>query len=503
MNTVKAGTAFQAAAVVEPDVPHPWWTLERVAAVLETGPSSPRRLAGISTDSRSIRRGDLFVALRGDHHDAHDFLADACTAGAAALVVSDAAKAIGLGVPVYVVSDTLQALGKLGTAWRHAWGGLGRTVVAIAGSNGKTSTKELVRAALGKTFSVHATAGNFNNLIGVPLTLLAIPASADIAVVEVGTNAPGEIARLREMVAPDIAVVTSIGEEHLEGLGDIDGVLKEECSVFDGVSLGVIPSAFGRACEMAHEKAGELVTVSLGDPDLQLERDGAAAMTGSNIHDRVSARLQPDRWGIDAEGRPWLEFGGEYGILPVHGAHQATNAMLALAVARACGVSARDALKGMAAMETVPRMRTEFIRLGSATVINDAYNSNPPSALAALALLVHAGEGRQRVAFLGTMRELGRESDSRHDAVAAAALNSPVELIVAIGEFAGSFMRLVRSGRVSADDVTARVVSADDPETAWRLAESRIARDATILLKASRGLKLERLLPQISSWSAV
>ncbi|MEQ1691000.1 MAG: UDP-N-acetylmuramoyl-tripeptide--D-alanyl-D-alanine ligase, partial [Gemmatimonas sp.] len=228
-----AGTAFSAIDPVLPLVLHPYWTQERVARALHTGPNAQWPLGGVSTDTRHITRGDLFVALSGERYDAHDFLSDARDRGAAALVVSDATKAVGLGLPVYVVPDTLVALGQLATAWRRAWG---RSVVAVAGSNGKTSTKELLKAALGRTLAVHATAGTFNNRVGVPLTLLAIPSDAEIAVVELGTNAPGEIATLRAIVEPDVAVMTSIGEEHLEGLGDLAGVLREEADVFDGVT---------------------------------------------------------------------------------------------------------------------------------------------------------------------------------------------------------------------------------------------------------------------------
>ena len=229
-----AGTAFSAISPILPLVPHPYWTHERVARALHTGPRAGSSLAGVSTDTRQITRGDLFVALRGERFDAHDFLSDARDAGAAALVVSDPTKAVGLGLPVYVVPDTLVALGQLATAWRRAWG---RSVIAVAGSNGKTSTKELLKAALSSTLVVHATAGNLNNRIGVPQTLLAIPSHAEVAVVELGTNTPGEIATLRAIAEPDVAVMTSIGEEHLEGLGDLAGVLREEADGDSGSDI--------------------------------------------------------------------------------------------------------------------------------------------------------------------------------------------------------------------------------------------------------------------------
>ena len=461
-----AGIAVSAATAVLPLQPHPYWTLERVARALGTGPSTPRALGGISTDTRSLHRGDLFVALSGEHYDAHAFLAVARDAGAAACVISDARAADGLGLPVYVVPDTLVALGQLATAWRRAWG---RSVIAVAGSNGKTSTKELLKAALGSTHVVHATVGNLNNLIGVPLSLLAIPSHAEIAVIEMGTNSPGEIARLRGIAEPDIAVLTSIGEEHLEGLVDLAGVLREETDVFDGAALAVVPSAFPAVATLARQRARAVVSAGLADAD-----------------------VTPSRWGLDDEGRPWLEVDGVRVVLPLRGAHQAANAMLALAVARACGVTTRDAAEGIAAMP-VPSMRGVWTVLGDAVLINDAYNANPASMRAALDLLDGVGSGRQRVAILGSMRELGAQSRVQHDAVARAALASSADLIVGVGDFAVAFAEIAPQDN--------RVITVDDFDALWPSLAPHLSKRAVILLKASRGMRLERLIPTLTTWS--
>jgi UDP-N-acetylmuramoyl-tripeptide--D-alanyl-D-alanine ligase len=462
----KAGTAHDATPPVTPDRAHPYWTLERVARALGTGPSVPHPLAGVSTDTRSITRGDLFVALAGDRYDAHDFLSVARDAGAAALVVSDARKAVGLGLPVYVVPDTLVALGALATAWRRAWG---RSVIAVAGSNGKTSTKDLLKAALGGTLTVHATRGNLNNLVGVPLSLLAIPSDAEIAVIELGTNAPGEVARLRAIAVPDVAVLVSIGEEHLEGLGDLAGVLREECDVFDGATLAIVPAAFPAVAPLAAGRARSVVRAGLTDGD-----------------------VTPSEWGLDDEGRPWLVYDGVRFELPLRGAHQAANAMLAIAAARACGVPLADAAEGMRAMP-VPQMRGVWERLGRAVLINDAYNANPPSMRAALDLIGRVGHGRQRVAILGSMRELGTQAGAQHLEIARAALASPCELIAAVGDFAPAFASL------SPD--AGRVVLAPALDDLWPMLEPRLQPDAVILLKASRGMRLERLVPLLTAWA--
>src|SRR3954469_6435969 len=226
--------------------PHPsgatgFWTLRRMADAVKhlakvNLPSDDRPFTRVSTDTRTVGPGDLFVALKGENFDAHDFVKDAVGRGASAVIVSR--PIADLGVPVIEVSDTQAALGALGRYRRRAWNG---PVVAVAGSNGKTSTKELIRAALGARMSVHYTTGNLNNLVGVPLTLLALPDDAQVAVVEMGTNQPGEVAALRQIIEPTVAVITSVGEEHLEGLGDVAGVLREELCATDGVPVVIAP----------------------------------------------------------------------------------------------------------------------------------------------------------------------------------------------------------------------------------------------------------------------
>jgi UDP-N-acetylmuramoyl-tripeptide--D-alanyl-D-alanine ligase len=468
------GTAFLAVPAVPVPRPHPFWTMARVARALGTGPRGGQPLAGVATDTRTQPPGCVFVALRGERFDAHDLLPQAKAAGAAALVVERPDAAAGLGLPTFVVPDTTRALGQLAAAWRQAWGG---TVVAIAGSNGKTSTKDLVAAALGQTLVVHATPGNHNNQVGVPLTLLAIPPAAQVAVVEIGTNAPGEVAALRALAAPDVSVLTSIGEEHLEGLGDLQGVLREECAVFSPGALAVVPTAHPEVVAEARRVSRALVMAGLS---------GATAPSGSPV-------LAPDAWGLDAEGRPWLELRGVRVPLPLRGAHQGANAMLALAVADAAGVPLDRAAAGMAAMP-VPAMRGTWEPYGRATVINDAYNANPPSMRAALALLAALDPSRQRVAVLGGMRELGASAEGLHREVAAAALATSVPLLAGVGELGAALAQL------APDDP--RVVTGVDVEDLWPRLRPRLAPDAIVLLKASRGVRLERLLPLLAEWAA-
>jgi UDP-N-acetylmuramoyl-tripeptide--D-alanyl-D-alanine ligase len=457
-----------------PEAPgFPFWTLDQVARALDgelagAVPRGPAPLRAVATDTRALRGGELFVALEGERFDAHDFLADAVKAGAAALVVHDAARAAGLGVPVFEVRDTLRALGLLARHWRRTWNG---RVVGVAGSNGKTSTKELLRAALGAAHSVHATTGNLNNLVGVPLTLLALPPSTEVAVIEMGTNMPGEIRRLRAIAEPQVVVLTSIGEEHLEGLGDLAGVLREESDAFDDAELAVVPAGQPEVGEAARGRARAVLSAGLDEGDLRAER-----------------------WTMAPDGTGELAVDGVEVRTPLRGAHNLRNTMLALAAARALGVPFDVAARGLAAMP-VPSMRSAWTPLGRATLVNDAYNANPGSARAALDLLERAGAGRQRVAVLGSMRELGAQAPRLHEEVARDALDRGLELVAGVGDFATAL------AAVAPGDP--RVVAAPDVDELWPQLAARLAPDAMILLKGSRGVRLERLVPHLEAWAGV
>jgi len=454
----------------------PFWTLDRVSAALGDAfpaqraltrwPHGPSTLRGVSTDTRHIAEGDLFVALAGERFDAHEFLREAVTKGAAGLVVAKPELTAGLGVPVFAVPDTTVALGALARYRRRAWG---KPLVAITGTNGKTSTKDLTRAALGSALDVHATTGNLNNRIGVPLTLLELRDEADIAVCEMGMSIPGEIATLRAIAEPDIAIVTSVAEGHLEGLGSVDGVMREKVSVFDGVGVGVVPSAQPEIAAAAKGRPRRLVVAGLESGD-----------------------LHADEWTVEEDGLGRLVVKGVTVRPPLRGFHNLRNTMLALAVAQECGVTLEAAAEGIAAMP-VPSMRLAWEQLGTATLINDAYNANPGSMRAAIELLDSVGRGRQRVAVLGGMRELGAHAERLHSEIADRALRSSIDVVAGVGEM-GDALR-----RVGGDD--ARVVAAPDIDELWQRLAPRLARDAVILLKASRGVRLERLIPHLTTWA--
>jgi len=448
-----------------------FWNLDRIAAALGDfdGQKAPRpmlEITGVNTDSRSVAPGQAFVALSGENFDGHDYVGSAIGKGAIAIIVSKDFDTSGVGVSAFKVEDTLVALGQLASFWRAVWG---KPIVMVAGSNGKTTTKDLIRAALASELRVHATTGNLNNRIGVPLTLLSIPKEAEIAVIEAGTNLPGEVAILRAIIDPDISVVTSVAEEHLEGLGDLEGVLREEAAAFDGVRVAITPSAQPEIAEAAKDCAREVITAGLENAD-----------------------VTPTSWSIGADGRGTLELDGVTLRLPLRGLHNVRNAMIAIAVARVCGVSDENSVKGIEEMP-VPRMRTSWEEIGKVTLINDAYNANPGSTRAAIDLIRNVGADRQRVIVLGTMRELGEASDKCHDDISHLALESGADVIAGVGDFAVSL------SRVAGND--SRVVAAATVAELWPLLEPRMQPNAVILLKASRGVKLEQMVPHITTWA--
>ena len=424
--------------------------------------------SSIGTDTRTLRRESLFVALRGDTHDGHAFLKVAEASGARGAVVDAIPADAPAGLTYYVVPDTLAALGQLGRFQRRR---ADVRVCAVAGSNGKTTTKELLRAVLGAKFEVHATGGNFNNLIGAPLTLLATPHGTDVIVSEIGTNTPGEIAKLAGIVEPDAAVITGISAEHLEGLGDLHGVLREEASV--------LPWLAANATAIVADEPEMLAThARVLFPNVKV----------AGLTDRADAELRGSNVTMDDEGRVRFTWQGHDVALKLRGRHNARNALLALGIAQAWGVDAAAAIAGLEALQP-PKMRTEFHKFGELVVIADCYNANPASLDAAVDLLASMPQRGGRVAVLGSMLELGPTSAEIHAEAAQDIAGKGFDLIVATGAFVDAFAP-------HAAALGSKLVTETDPLQAWNHLEPALRGDEVVLLKGSRGVALERLLPR-------
>ena len=440
--------------------------LDLVSAV-EAGMS----FSGISTDSRSVKEGDLFVALLGHNFDGHDFIPSAVKQGARGLVVSRSVLIEEEPISIFRVEDTLEALGSLARYFRRK---SGVTVVAITGSSGKTGTKDLTQAAIEACHSSYCTRGNQNNRIGVPLTLLSAPENTDVIVLEMGTSEPGEIESLTTIAEPQIALITTVSESHTQGLESFDGVMEEKLKLFEGPQEGGTALVSGEP-EILSCKAKEIVADTL--------------VVGSGEHTDVGYR--PEKINMDGSGHCSFFWRGERIELKVPGRHSVQNCLMALAVADLLDVPVKTAVKGVSRVEA-SGMRTEIMQVGGLTLILDCYNANPQSVEAGLDLLGSMDSGRSKIAFLGSMLELGKKSAALHSQVLSGAMSLKLDLVVATGLF-------TRGLSQEEGNRDSRIVSVADPHEAYQKIRDQIEGDEIILLKASREVRLEKLIPFFKS----
>ena len=426
------------------------------------------RFRGISTDSRTLKRGDVFVALRGENFDGHRYVAAAIERGAAAIVVESSYLPGGdEHVPCLVVGNSATALGDLALRYRKKFS---IPVVAVAGSNGKTTTKDMIACVLAKRFSVLSTQGNLNNHIGVPQTLFRLRPGHDVAVVEIGTNHPGELTALCRILDPTHGLVTGIGKEHLEFFGSVNGVAKEEGALF--TFLG--------------SKAGAVAFVNGDDPLVVRASRGVRRRVLYGVDARTAA-VRGERGIMDASGRPQFDL-RRRGVkrptgvrLRVAGAHQVLNAVAAAAVGVHFGVPLREIVKGLESFRPASK-RMEVLAFGGMTVLNDTYNANPESTVAALRTLAAAKTGGKRIAVLGDMLELGNAAPREHALVGREAARLKIDYVLTYGEYAREIHR------------TAGGPGAIHYEQKNMLSEyvAELAGPGdVILVKGSRGMKME------------
>jgi UDP-N-acetylmuramoyl-tripeptide--D-alanyl-D-alanine ligase len=433
------------------------------------------QLSAISTDSRSLAPGSLFVPLVGERFDGHRFLADAVVAGCRALLLqtdgldpaaleSLSQQAAGQGCAIWVVDDTLLAYQQLAQRWRRQ---LGLPVVAVTGSAGKTTTRELVRAALGSLGPVLASSGNENNDVGVPLTLLKATPEHRALVIEMGMRGLGEIERLSVCAEPDVAVITNIGTAHIGRLGSREAIGRAKCEITTAL------------------KGDGLLVIPGGDP--LLEAAVAAVWQGRVC--RIALHGEPGQEQADLVGRydgaaSVLELEGERLQLPLAGRHNARNLLLAVAVARELGV----ALAALQELEVAgSEGRNRRLHLGGLTVLDETYNASPEAVLAALDLL--ASQDGRRFAVLGTMLELGEQSEALHRQVAERARQRGLDGLVVVASGAEAAAMAEAAAGLPCLAVVESPEQAAGPLAEW------LAPGDVLLLKASRGVALERLLP--------
>jgi UDP-N-acetylmuramoyl-tripeptide--D-alanyl-D-alanine ligase len=448
------------------------WGLEHLVDAMEGTALSAGNRAGsgaVRIDSRLVQEGDLFFAICGENHNAHRYVGDVILRHAAAVVVHETpaaaivASAKQHGVALLQVDDTIAALNRLAGAYR---GTLRGRVIAIGGSNGKTTTKRILDAVLAEQFRGHASPKSFNNNIGVPLTLLEASVEQDYVILEIGTNAPGEIAMLGAVCRPDIAAIVSIGLEHLELLIDLQGVANEEAAIAGHLpadGLLVIPADVAELNAALRGATQRIVAVGGADSaiaarDIEQTVDGLTFSVG------------------DAAFR-----------LPLLGLHNVSNALIAIAIARHLGMSDQAIARGLQ-NATPADMRLMTVSIGGHHVINDAYNANPTSMAAALKTFSELrGISGRKVAIIGDMLELGGMAGQLHAEIGAQAATSQIGLLITVG----SLMKHAASAaRQAGMDVIEFSATAD---AAKRILEIIQPGDA-ILLKGSRGMRMEQIL---------
>ncbi|MCX5876974.1 MAG: UDP-N-acetylmuramoyl-tripeptide--D-alanyl-D-alanine ligase [Deltaproteobacteria bacterium] len=458
---------------------NPVWTLSQV--LLATGGRflSGKTKAGfrrVCTDSRAIEPGDLFVALRGENFDGHAYLAQAVEKGAAGLVVDTAPEKMP-PVPVVLVADTLRALGDLAAYRRSLMPDL--QVVAMTGSCGKTTVKEMIAAILSREYNVLKTQGNFNNLIGLPLSLLPVEFHHDFAVMEMGMNQPGEIARLTEIADPDIACITNVQDAHLAGLSDISGVARAKGELFAGIK------AWGKLVVNIDDKRVRGIARRCSQKKITFGRNPKADIRGIRLR------------SLGERGMAFtLQIGTNEARVKVRslGAHNVQNALAAAGMAHAAGVKFQDIVAGLESFAPFEK-RLQVQRLtGGIRLINDVYNANPSSVLAALETLRQMDRTHKKVVILGDMLELGTQSVTAHQAIGREVARLGFDALLVVGDFAE--VMGAAAWKAGMSKKKAMVFANKEQVSDWlraSIAAGSLKPGDWVLVKGSRGMRMETI----------
>ncbi len=444
--------------------------------VCDTTVGEEQLLSGVSTDTRSIRPGQLFVPLRGERFDGHDYIITASEAGAAAALWDAAVpQPEGLDLPLILVPDTLEALQRLASAFLSERLTAAK-VVAITGSNGKTTTKDLIASVLATSFLVHKTEGNYNNHIGLPLTILSAPANTEALVLEMGMSGFGEISLLTRLASPDIAVITNIGESHLLQLGSRRGIAQAKLEIAEGLKPGGALVYCGDEPLLAEALAERPVTA------------GTKLITfGENAgSDWVARYVRVTAEGTRFTATGELEAAFE---LPIPGRHNAVNALAAVAVGRLLGLSAEAIGEGLK-MTKLTGMRIErSAAWNGAVILNDAYNASPTSVRAAIDLVAELSGYRRKWVVLGDMLELGDGELELHGDIGRYLDRAKVDRALLYGPRS---KQIYEEARTKFEDQD--VLYFDDKKALGEYLLTALSPDDLVLVKASRGMKMEEIV---------
>jgi UDP-N-acetylmuramoyl-tripeptide--D-alanyl-D-alanine ligase len=444
-------------------------------AVIDVTGHEKQNFTGVSIDSRTIEQGNLFLAIRGEKFDGHNFVTAAIRTGAAAVIVdrqwveNNAALMASLAVPRLVVENTTVALGALARVYRRKFR---IPVLAIGGSNGKTTTKEMIHAVLGKKYRVLSTQGNLNNHIGVPQTLFRLVRSHRAAVIEMGTNHAGEIRALCQIAEPTHALITNIGREHLEFFGSVAGVVKAETELFDWLK----ERRKRKAIVFVNKDNGQLVKKAKGLKSLSYGLKAPADVRGTVM-------------GFDQKGRAKLRIRskGKSGFdvqLSVPGHHNVVNALAAATIGLAFRVPTKKIQSALQSFST-PGKRMEELNISGFTVFNDTYNSNPDSVLAALQTMKSFAAKGKRIAVLADMLELGASAEKEHKYIGSIVSRYGVEYLLTYGEL---------SRFTSAESRTKFKAHYEQKNMLAEYLAELLTPGDVVLIKGSRAMKMEDIV---------
>ncbi len=429
----------------------------------------------VSTDTRTLQPGDLFVALMGDNFDGHTFIVDAIAKGAGAILISAPLEAT--AVPALHVADTRLALGQLSAAWRARFS---IPVIAVTGSNGKTTTKEMLAAIFGQRGSVLATQGNLNNDIGVPLTLLRLRKEHRYAVIEMGANHPGEIAYLSGLARPTVALITNAAVAHLGGFGSLDEVARTKGGIYEGLAdtgVGVV-NADDAYASLWRDIVGERRCVTFGmrtATDVHAEMNSIKCTMGAQV--------------VTTDFEMHTPVGDVTIALPLLGTHNVMNALAASAAALAAGATLDDICNGLHAMQPVKGRLTTKRGIHGVRVIDDTYNANPPSVRAAIDVLAVAVG--VKILVLGDMGELGADAPAFHTQMGVQAQAAGINQLYATGDLSRLAVESFGSGGhhyVTHEALIAALI-AELPV---------LGSNTTVLVKGSRFMRMERVVEAIA-----
>jgi UDP-N-acetylmuramoyl-tripeptide--D-alanyl-D-alanine ligase len=448
-------------------------TVEILAKVLRadviSGGTTGASVSGVSIDSRTIQAGDCFFAVKGENFDGHDYLEQAFEKGAACAVIEEVAEP---GGNILKVGNTIKALGELARWYR---GEMDFKVVAITGSAGKTTTREMAYHELSRHLSGTQAPKSFNNAIGVPLTILSADEQHEIVIVEIGSNQPGEISHLAAIAVPDVAMVTNIYPAHLAGFGDIEAIIKEKASIADGLRAGgtlLINGDFEQLVRYCSTVKRDFVTFGAG---------AACDIRGENL---VSH-------GLGGKGT----IDGVEVTVPLAGKANLSNALAAWAICRQFDIGAGDFAETISTFEAID-MRLQIQTAGPITVINDCYNANPMSMANALDCLVQVGAGQRRVFICGTMAELGPHSEKLHRQLGQLVAKSGVEVLATVGDFADV---VAEAAKTDARNEDFEIFIFKNTNELCNNLSRFVQRDDIVLVKGSRSAKLEKAVQKLEN----